>query len=419
MDAVPIDLESLFERARMPKEDIPGFYLEGWTPVDIPGIAVSYDLSLTRLELSQDSALLCAEYEVTLPISVCTMLAQPEVYFDSRRQANDTMSAWRIEKLISPGDAVVWAQMSLGPLMQHTTALLGTPQIGALSMTGFRIRESVRRDWPQPGSVTIVVAPLHPDTSELLEEIGFIKAITCVMESAGEDLSRTRCWEIKKLTRVPSWVLPMAAVPHFKNQLDDVLFYVGSEAFKQAIQGPGSYIIVGMRRCVKGPPLLPRQGQEISDATEWEEAESGGVRLGLPEYLQIFLQRIGVKDVNIYDRLHGRQVVRYQAVVQRQAWEAAWLLLENPFRAQRAAYRRLHGGTNAPALTFDMEPKFLALNECNASTSVGDEGYGGESVSVPTARTFVHFSESSTRSRLGSEPAYIDIDYYKYNQSRG
>jgi len=342
------------------------------------------------------------------------VMAQPEVYWNPDRPADNRVVACGIEKILAPGDAIAWFQIRMTPQLQRTLSLLGTPQIGSLDAQAdrVRLRSILRRDWPKLGSFTIVVAPLHPETNELLEELGFLKATVVIVEPH-EDPAKTRCTEVKQLTRVPAWALPMAAAPHFKQQLDRGLDYAGSVAYKEVTEGAGSYIVVGMRRCVKGPPLLPCECQGTPEVTDWGEAESGGVRLALPEYLQTFLKRIGVEGVDIYDRLHGREVVRYQAVVQRRAWEQAWTVMENPFRLQRAAYRRLHGGTNAPALTIDMAPKFLLPNSVEFVKGLQDNEPAA--VEIPTARTFIHFSASSTKPqpRLGSEPAYIDIDYYR------
>jgi hypothetical protein len=197
---------------------------------------------------------------------------------------------------------------------------------------------------------------------------------------------------------------------HFKHQLECILDYTSSDVYKEITEGAGKYIVVGIRRCVKGPPLLPRESckvEELAVSIDWMEAETDGVRLGLPEYLSMFLGRLGVRDVGIYDRLHGRQVVRYQAVVEQQTWERVWALLETPFRIQRAAYRRLHGGSNAPDITIGMEPKFLAVNDPPSIT----EGKATHiNTGVPTARTFVHFNECHEPARLtrvDSDPVLV------------
>lgn len=220
------------------------------------------------------------------------------------------------------------------------------------------------------------------------------------------DPNKTKITEVKQLIRVPTWAVPRAAPMHFRHQLDCIKDYQNSEAFQKVAEGAGRYIVIGVRRCTKGPPLLPRHRcdrDEITNSMEWVEAATDGVRFGLPEYLLTFLERIGVEDIPIYDRLHGRQVMRYQAVVQLQAWERAWAMLKTPFRTQRGAYRHLYGGSNAPDLTFDMEPKFLAVNDAIAPKDIGAEIHS--SIDMPTARTFIHFSECEAKQRGRCESA--------------
>jgi len=97
--------------------------------------------------------------------------------------------------------------------------------------------------------------------------------------------------------------------------------------------------------------------------------------------------------------------------------ERAWSVLETPFRTQRAAYRHTYGGSNAPDITMDMEPKFVAADD--STQALSDDSIESErreksdsprseisaARHVPTARTFIHFSECRTRQRLGSDPA--------------
>jgi len=420
--AVPVELDQLFNRGQV------AIGVEGWTAVNTPEAQPMKLCSklckkapsvsspcLTRLELSRDVALLRTQYDVDVPIDVALTLGQPEVYFNPKRPPSDQQVACGIEKIIAPGDALTWVQAQMTPVLQRIVSLMGTLTGSALFTTKYRFRHSVRRDFPQTGCITIVAAPLDPESNALLEEWGVIKATVAVLEPH-KDPGKTKITEVQQLRRVPTWAVPIAAPMHFKHQLECILdYYTSSEIYKEVTEGAGRYIVVGIRRCVKGPPLLPRQNcgiDEIKASSNWMEAEIGGVRLGLPEYLRMFLSRIGVNDIEIYDKLHGRQVVRYQAVVQLRSWERAWALLENAFRVQRAAYRKMHGGSNAPDITIDMEPKFLAVNDSNDSStpsSIGDETPTSISC-VPTARTFIHFSEKTTGARLSrvdSEPVLV------------
>lgn len=402
--AVPVELDQLFDRARTAME------VERWNIMDAPD-SQDMQLELSRLELSRDVALIRSQYMSDNDLATITTIAQPEVYFNPEREPNDFMVATGIERLMAPGDAVVWVQTGLTPLVQRTASLIGTMQPAALGATTFRLRQLVRRDFPKLGCITILAAPLDPDSNVIVEEWGVVKATVVIAQSCEDDPCKTRIMEVQQLTRVPLWAVPMAAPQHFRMQMTMVNDYINSEAYKEVTEGAGRYIVVGIRRCLKGPPLLPRENTSASDVkvtTDWLEAETSGSWFGLPEYLSMFLSRIGVQDADIFDRLHGRQVVRYQAVVQLRAWQRAWALLETPFRIQRTAYRRLHGGSNAPDITIDMKPKFLALEESTYPRPTGDDTPA--TISVPSVRTFIHFSESTTKTRLsGYDPAYIDL----------
>lgn len=133
------------------------------------------------------------------------------------------------------------------------------------------------------------------------------------------------------------------------------------------------------------------------------EAGVDGVRFGFPEYIRTFLERLGVDDVDIYDRFRGRQVLRYQAVVQLQAWERAWAKLEPAFRAQRAAYRRQHGGKNAPEISIG-RPRFVPSDDAASAAVSSDSSESGSSILMPRddnysgvgppiLNTFIHFPE--------------------------
>jgi hypothetical protein len=230
-----------------------------------------------------------------------------------------------------------------------------------------------------------------------------VKATVAIM-LPHEDPSKTKIIEVKQLTKVPLWAVPRAAPMHFKHQLSCIEDYKKSFAFEKAIES-GKYIVVGIRRCSKGPPLLPREScnaEDVNIKMGWMEAEEGGVRVGLAEYLRTFLERLGVDDIAVYDSLHGRHVVRYQAVVQAQDWKRAWAILEAPFRTQRAAYRHTYGGSNAPDLTIDMEPKFLASSQPSSPRPLVADTQSSKE--VPTARTFIHFSDCRKEERLVAGP---------------
>merc|ERR1712139_217706 len=100
-----------------------------------------------------------------------------------------------------------------------------------MSLMTLKLRHLILRDFPRAGCVTIVAAPLHPETDATLEEFGMAKAAVAVME-AHSDPSKTKITEVKQLIRVPTWAVPMAAPMHFKRQMDGIQDYKDSDAFR-------------------------------------------------------------------------------------------------------------------------------------------------------------------------------------------
>lgn len=119
-------------------------------------------------------------------------------------------------------------------------------------------------------------------------------------------------------------------------------------------KGPG---ILSLRKCTRGAPLLPKGMVSALEPIEWE-AQSGA--RPLKEYLCELLARLSIPDIVIEDSVDGQRLAPYQAAVQLEEWSRTWQRLEGPFREQRAAYRRLFGGTGAPELTIGAKPKFVS-----------------------------------------------------------
>ena len=74
--------------------------------------------------------------------------------------------------------------------------------------------------------------------------------------------------------------------------------------------------------------------------------------------------------------LHGQHLAPYQAAVLEAEWTHAWQSLEAHFREQKAAYRRLNGGTSAPELVVGCKPKFVS-GEWLPQQPVQDEWFYG------------------------------------------
>ena len=66
------------------------------------------------------------------------------------------------------------------------------------------------------------------------------------------------------------------------------------------------------------------------------------------------------EEVEAYDSLDGRELVPYQCVVRRSVWETVKSRFFEVFPLAKTAYRRANGGSSAPGVHEDVEPKYLA-----------------------------------------------------------
>lgn len=136
------------------------------------------------------------------------------------------------------------------------------------------------------------------------------------------------------------------------------------------------YLVINLKRCTYGPPLLPALPTGSSDVavdvgahrglSAWVQ-HVGTNNFKLSEYLQALVRRIGLEDLKVFGSIDGRRLVPYQAAVVKQSWEAAHHCIREAFDIQQAAYRRLHKGKAAPELHFGKEPRFLPAEDADRS----------------------------------------------------
>eukprot|EP00405_Crypthecodinium_cohnii_P016509 CAMPEP_0206455990 /NCGR_PEP_ID=MMETSP0324_2-20121206/22105_1 /ASSEMBLY_ACC=CAM_ASM_000836 /TAXON_ID=2866 /ORGANISM="Crypthecodinium cohnii, Strain Seligo" /LENGTH=374 /DNA_ID=CAMNT_0053926847 /DNA_START=42 /DNA_END=1163 /DNA_ORIENTATION=+ len=125
------------------------------------------------------------------------------------------------------------------------------------------------------------------------------------------------------------------------------------------------FIVVGVRKCSRGPPLVPicpREGkfeplsEEWFDSLSWEHVQDPQ-EFNVPMYLRHLLRCAG-KEVEVFDSLDGRRLLFYQASTRRCDWLQVWGTWHLFARRHAAAYRRRFGGTGAPSFQGNMEPRF-------------------------------------------------------------
>merc|ERR1711971_165113 len=156
-----------------------------------------------------------------------------------------------------------------------------------------------------------------------------------------------------------------------------------------------------LRRCTKGPPLLPAIDADGTEDNIIEPDSASGFRVTwvevgqrhicLVDFLSAFQMRLPgfrVEDaVAVYDSLDSRRLAQYQAVLTRTGWGKLWAVLESPFKEMRAVYRHRFGGTTAPEITVDVTPRFVNLGSPHCRR--GAEGIDTiREEEVPVYRTF-------------------------------
>jgi hypothetical protein len=203
-----------------------------------------------------------------------------------------------------------------------------------------------------------------------------------------------------------------------------------------------TYVVVEVRGCTSGPPLLPTRLP--SGGLQWDAPDDRFMHLAT--YLAIAMRRLTGEDWSqkILPHMSGNYLVRYQAVVREEHWRLLWDFLMKPFNEQRSEYRRIHETHRAPDLFFGTKAKTCAPErkpdagqrggEQDASTTASDggkredDGSGSEAASggglplsgpaewlefwataeIPQQRTFVefasHLSQTGLPPRSKSEP---------------
>merc|ERR1719223_135334 len=250
------------------------------------------------------------------------------------------------------------------------------------------MRVTLRSEFPAAGQHSIIFAPLLCKTSQVVEEWGIRpeKYVFCAGESPGKTVV-TALW---RPSGVPAWALhgTLSELHGAFQRAADAS--KGSKTLEDALNGPLSYVVVSLRSCSRGPPLLPVAGQDMSDLGKVVWVPEQPASFDLPSYLRAFLGLLGV-HCRVHDCIDGRQLKRFQAVMQRSDWDGAWAKMSGAWAQQRSAYRRLHGGTAAPRIYCTVEPQFVrgtppVFHDLEANTST-----------APVSRTFVHYGEAEQK----------------------
>jgi hypothetical protein len=190
-----------------------------------------------------------------------------------------------------------------------------------------------------------------------------------------------------------------------------------------------TYVVVEVRGCTSGPPLLPTR---MGDASlRWVAPDDRYMHLST--YLALAMKRLTGKDWSqrILPHMSGNYLVRYQAAVREEHWRELWDVLMKPFNEQRSEYRRKNDTHRAPDMFFGVkartcQPEKTPDAEPDVSTVASDGKESDEAsdgiplpraaewleywqqTAIPTQRTFIefasHISETGMPRRSPSAP---------------
>lgn len=344
--AEDLDVASSFQRvARL-------WYLQHWS------LEQEGEVTVSHCRDGEKSCMVRIQFEVPLAYKYKALTLRP--HFVCEHSGSTMLFDVRMIKELSQSDAIVSVRFCLESLAHAVTMLVGGHQ---------EMRLTFRRDWPQPGHRTALLSPPNPGGAVLIP--GFLFMYYYIVTSELPD--PTRCmsshfidmpwpsypqWATSLLTQIGQAEIKMTSIFSQRSDFFDLV--------------EKCYVVLCLQSCSRGPPLLPcsvtsdgvvQADSFIEDVKvvnvggfAWVPAQHKG--FNFTEYLRRLLQALGL-SVQIWDEIDGRRLVPYQACLLGSDWDRVSQSFVETFSAQRAAYRRMHGGKNAPKVKPTLEPHFL------------------------------------------------------------
>jgi hypothetical protein len=352
-------------------------------------------------------------FELPLPIHELVDLIEPEVLYSEAARALDEKHN-RVDagilRVLSPGDVVTWNLVQdsacksdeqsvvakhisenvlrCSPLMFSKVDLEKLPSPGNVRRR--QNRYAVRRNFPQQGCHTAVKASCsdgaNSDEVACYEELDSIKALVCVLTSSmhGRGTLINSLVRLQHGSTVAHLLNGLKRMPRplafFATKFPMILRLKESPLFKEVLCEDADYVVLVLRRCPRGPPLLPACPPEnqvgFDGVQKWIQAPE----YNLCKYLQALFTTMGVQAA-VFSSYRGSALMPYQAVMLRRDWNRSWPLCDSVWRQQKAAYRHMHGGKSSPDIH---EATEVRCGETSPSTKCAQH-------TIPISHTFIHF----------------------------
>eukprot|EP00437_Effrenium_voratum_P043511 CAMPEP_0181476434 /NCGR_PEP_ID=MMETSP1110-20121109/41703_1 /TAXON_ID=174948 /ORGANISM="Symbiodinium sp., Strain CCMP421" /LENGTH=455 /DNA_ID=CAMNT_0023601713 /DNA_START=55 /DNA_END=1419 /DNA_ORIENTATION=- len=294
------------------------------------------------------------------------LLIRPEVRWSLNEKFPINGTSVSPQEFIAPGEAVVQGSTSWN-LMRLCTVLFGSMVGDFMSFfyhdahTQVALRQRVRRNYPTQGDSVCIFWEAEGKPQE-----GFL-----MTRPQGD---ATDCFDVFAVLRMPEDRFAHWATFQFRILLESARktaqWFLNRPGIKELREVDRKfYTVLSMQSFKRGMPLVPSEhpatveidaGERVGFRhwARFEPGDFGSEKFQLAHYVQRFLASAG-EELRTFRSLDGSELVPYQCVVVRQEWDRVREKFLTLYPLQKTAYRRANGGSSAPGMHEDVEPKFL------------------------------------------------------------
>eukprot|EP00931_Biecheleriopsis_adriatica_P007884 TRINITY_DN10912_c0_g4_i1.p1 TRINITY_DN10912_c0_g4~~TRINITY_DN10912_c0_g4_i1.p1 ORF type:complete len:459 (-),score=69.51 TRINITY_DN10912_c0_g4_i1:120-1496(-) len=339
---------------------------------------IEHDGSVHYKVMKCSSCLVRLQFVVATSEQASSLVFPPEVSNESPSAQIAGFPQGKLEKQLHPGDAIVRVDPKAGDdnLLVHSLRSIlesghvesGCPEhimgddkeqenTGSHSLWDvYRARVIIRRGFPHPSMAIMSVIPLGKNHI-LNFQIGPVKSYAMTLQPHDQKPGHMI---VSHLMSMPFSMYPSWATPHFTKlvqlQKKNFLHYLQT-AEMQTLRTLDSnyYVILNIRGCNRGLPLLPLEESDLKSLEKEEHVtisdESGapmhwirwqGSEFTLMSYMRSFLKKFKI-DIPVFDEMEKKKLVPYQVVVPRSHWAEKKEAVLKAFNLQKKAYRRMNG----------------------------------------------------------------------------
>lgn len=286
------------------------------------------------------------------------LLLRPET-----RVTYETWGRMELMEQLAPGDVIVRQPASWG-LLQLASLVFGKNEVSGAGLSEVSVpivsRQTLCRAWPANEDTTLMFSTNQCDPADALlicrpqaaDQVGLVLIFAVSAEKFDQWMSTHHALFLDTALRAATQFLNRPGISDLR-ALD-----------------ANMYAVLSIQGCKRGPPLLPLapgstesaavtiKTDERSQLGAWSRIPLGpDGKFRLVNFVKQFAANLGI-SLKAYASLDGQRLVHYQCAVRRDEWERVREEFLEAFLVQKRAYRRANGGSCAPCLAVDAEPRF-------------------------------------------------------------